>query len=388
MPSTIRGHFSLMSNHFTRNETPRNPKFKLTSNNRFHKSLPFPLMKSRNSKIPPMATPLFLIVAGILVFRAAASAPPNIGSILWTLGFEELSAAASAANLSSGGPTTIFAPSDASLDTCPTCSASLLLQEHSVPGLYPLHFLRRFAFGTKIESFAANRCLTVTASPDPTTARKKVFINGAEIAKPDFFNNGLVVVHAIQGYVSHLSPLSCAVEHMTTLSFPRRASTLSIMRFMLKDAMRALRVGGYSIVALSIRLKFPQLLELKSLTLFAIDDVSVFVGGGRGGQLYVAEMGFHIVPNRLLTAADLMGLGNGTVLPTMERGRDLVVTSAGGGGPLAPMRINFVKVDRFDLVVNKRVAVHGLSTPFRDVDRKWFSGQESGSVAAGVPVMR
>ncbi|KAG6400798.1 hypothetical protein SASPL_137641 [Salvia splendens] len=34
--------------------------------------------------------------------------------------------------------------------------------------------------------------------PDPTTARKKVFINGAEIAKPDFFNNGLVVVHAIQ----------------------------------------------------------------------------------------------------------------------------------------------------------------------------------------------
>ncbi|XP_042013061.1 uncharacterized protein LOC121761483 [Salvia splendens] len=347
-------------------------------------------MKSRNSKISPMATQLFLIIAGILVLSAASSAPPNIGSILSTLGFEELSAAASAANLSSGGPTTIFAPTDASLDTCPTCSTSLLLQEHSVPGLYPLHFLRRFAFGTKIESFAANRCLTVTASADPTTARKKVFINGAEIAKPDFFNNGLVVVHAIQGYVSHLSPLSCAVETMTTLSFPHRAATLSIMRLMLKDAMRALRVGGYSIVALSIRLKFPQLLELKSLTLFAIDDVSVFVGGGRGGgggQLYVAEMGFHIVPNRLLTAADLMSLRNGTVLPTMERGRDLVVTSAGGGGPLEPMRINFVKVDRFDLVVNKRVAVHGLSMPFRDVDRKWFSSQELGSVA-GVPVMQ
>ncbi|KAG6400797.1 hypothetical protein SASPL_137640 [Salvia splendens] len=154
--------------------------------------------------------------------------------------------------------------------------------------------------------------------------------------------------------------------------------------------MRAIRVGGYSIVALSIRLKFPQLLELKSPTLFAIDDVSVFVGGGGGGggELYVAEMGFHIVPNRLLTAADLMGLKNGTSLPTMERGRDLVVKSAGGGGPLAPMRINFVKVDRFDLVVNKRVAVHGLSMPFHDVDRKWLSGQELGSVAAGVPVMQ
>ncbi|XP_057800887.1 uncharacterized protein LOC131016252 [Salvia miltiorrhiza] len=346
-------------------------------------------MKSRNS---PMAL-LFFILAEILLSSTAAAPPSaNITNILSTLGFHDLSAAGGAANLSGATPTTVFAPTDSSLLTCRSCSTALLLQEHAVPGLYPLHFLRRLAFGTKIESFAANRCLTVTASASSTA--RKVFINGVEIAKPDFFNNGLVVVHALQGYVSHLSPLSCAVETMTTLSFPQQpppAASFSIMRLMLKDAMRGLRIGGYSIVALAIRLKFAQLLDLNSLTLFAIDDVSVFVDGGRGGgggQMYVAEMGFHIVPNRLLTAADLMRLPNGTALPTMQRGRNLVVTSAGGGGPLAPMRINFVKLDRFDLLVNKRIAVHGLTTPFRDVHRQWFSGHHLGSVAAGVPVMQ
>lgn len=354
---------------------------------------------------------LFVVFAGVLLSGASSAAvapslPPSgasppIFAILSSLGFQDLSAAATAANLSAAAPTTIFAPTDSSLLTCPSCSASLLLQEHSVAGLYPIHFLRRLAFGTKIETLAANRCLTVTSSAysaADSAAARKVFINGVEIAKPDFFNNGLVVVHALQGYVSHLSPQSCAVETMTTLSFPQQpppsAAALSSMRMMLKDAMRGLRVGGYSIVALAMRVKYSELLELKSMTLFAIDDVSAFVDGGRGrggggGQTYVDDMGFHIVPNIVLTAADLMKLPIGTALPTMERGRHLVVTSAAGGGPLAPMRINFVKLEKFDLVVNKRIAVHGLSVPFHDVNypvSQQFSVQELGSVVAGAPV--
>lgn len=351
---------------------------------------------------------LFVIFAGVLLSDASSAAvapslPPSgasppIFAILSSLGFQDLSAAATATNLSAVAPTTIFAPTDSSLLTCPSCSASLLLQEHSVAGLYPIHFLRRLAFGTKIETLAANRCLTVTASAySASAAVRKVFINGVEIAKPDFFNNGLVIVHALQGYVSHLSPHSCAVETMTTLSFPQQpppsAAALSSMRMMLKDAMRGLRVGGYSIVALALRVKYSELMELKSMTLFAIDDVSAFVDGGRsggGGQTYVDDMGFHIVPNMALTAADLMRLPIGTALPTMERGRHLVVTSAGGGGPLAPMRINFVKLEKSDLVVNKRIVVHGLSVPFHDVNypvSQQFSVQDLGSVVPGAPVM-
>ncbi|KAI3449647.1 hypothetical protein Pfo_006312 [Paulownia fortunei] len=323
---------------------------------------------------------LILIITFFSTASAAALAPslppsPNtslIATILSTLGFQDLAAAAASANLSSATPTTIFAPTDSSLLTCPSCSLPLLLQEHSITGLYPLHFLRALAFGTKVESFATNRCLTITASSAPT-ATKKVFINGVEITKPDLFNNGLLIVHALQGFISHLSPLSCIIESMTSLSFPQQpppTAAFFVMRLMIKDAMTRLRISGYSIVALGMRVKYSELSDLKSMTLFAIDDESIFMdgGGGEGGHAYVAELGFHIVPNRLLTAADLMGLPRGTALPTMERGRKLVVTSAGDGGPLAPTRINYVKVKRFDMVHNKRIVVHGLSMPFRHVD--------------------
>lgn len=348
-----------------------------------------------------MAVLLSFVFIGVFLstISSAAVAPslppspttPLIATILANLGFRDLAAAT---NLSDVTSATIFAPTDSSLLTCPSCSASLLLQEHSVLGLYPIHFLRRLAFGTKIESLASNRCLTITASAagDSTTARK-VFINGVEIVKPDFFNNGLIIVHALQGYVSHLSPRSCTVESVTTLSFtqqPPSTAALSIMRFMLKDAMRELRVSGYSMVALALRLKFSELLELKKMTLFAIDDVSVFVDGSRGGgggQMYAAEMGFHIVPDRLLTAAELIRLPRGAMLRTMERGRNLVVTSGGGGGLLDPMRINFVRVERFDLVANKRIAVHGLSMPFRDVVDHPFSGHDLDFAAVQAPVV-
>ncbi|KAL3647870.1 hypothetical protein CASFOL_008838 [Castilleja foliolosa] len=323
-------------------------------------------------------TTTVLSVSGNFDGFAPSSPPANsqntslIAAILSNLGFQDLAVAAAAdTNLSGAAPITIFALSDTSILTCPTCSTPLLLQEHSLPGLYPLNFLRKLAFGTKIESIADGRCLTVTSSDGPD-ATAKVFINGVEITKPDLFNNGVHIVHGLKGFVAHLSPLSCAVETMSSLSFPQQAppfASLSTMRLMLKDAMTRLRVGGYSVVALAMRVRYSELSDLRSMTLFAIDDESIFVDGDRGGQAYVAELGFHIVPNRLLMTSDLIGLPGGTALPTMARGRNLVVTSAGDGGPLAPTRINYARVKSFDLVHNIRIVVHGLSKPFRHVDQ-------------------
>ncbi|KAL8055036.1 hypothetical protein ABFX02_04G030100 [Erythranthe guttata] len=331
------------------------------------------------------AAAVLLSLTLIISFLSAAESTPPLppyanytsltATILSTLGFRDL-AGGGAASFSAATPTTIFAPTDSSLLTCPTCCIPLLLQEHSVPGLYPLHFLRTLAFGTKIGTFAANRCLTVTTSSAAAavTASKEVFVNGVEVTKPDLYNNGLLIVHGLQGFVSHLSPLSCTVESMTSLSVPQRpppTAAFLTMHFMLKDAMTTLRTTGYSIVALAMRVKYSELSDLKTLTLFAIDDESIFLDGG-GSHAYVAELGFHILPNRLLTAADLISLPRGTALPTMEPGRDLVVTSSGDGGPVAPTRINYVKVKRFDLVRNQRIVVHGLSTPFRHVDCHGF----------------
>ena len=58
--------------------------------------------------------------------------------------------------------------------------------------------------------------LTVTEKTS-TTASAKVFIGRVEITQPDLFNNGMVVIHGLQGFIA---PFSCDVGRMTSLSFP------------------------------------------------------------------------------------------------------------------------------------------------------------------------
>ncbi|KZV52984.1 hypothetical protein F511_31949 [Dorcoceras hygrometricum] len=305
--------------------------------------------------------------------------PSLVSTILSTLGFREFSTAAVAANLSTTTPITVFAPSDASLLTCPSCSLPLLLQELTLPGLYPLHFLQTLIFGTKIETLAPNRCLTVTNND-----KDKVFVNGVEISHPDLFSNGLIVIHGLQGFVSHLSPVSCDVERMSSLSFPAQSltsstlpsSSLAIMRLMLKDAILRLRATGYSIASLALRVKFVHLSELKSITIFALDDVSIFSGEGSS---YLSNFRYHVVPNRRVTGAELVSLPSTTVLPTMDVGNNLVVTTAGGGGSLAPMRVNYVKITTIDLLHNSRIVIHGISAAFPHMHTPYPSYDQKGA---------
>lgn len=99
-------------------------------------------------------------------FSHTAILPP----ILSHLGFHELataapslSDAATTGSVAWTGPSTIFAPSDASLRTCFSCSVPNLLREHIVPGLFTIDYLRKLAFGTKIETLSPGRCITVTS---------------------------------------------------------------------------------------------------------------------------------------------------------------------------------------------------------------------------------
>ncbi|GMP98990.1 hypothetical protein CsSME_00046650 [Camellia sinensis var. sinensis] len=301
-------------------------------------------------------------------FPPSSSSPALLGPILAKLGFLQLADAAAENHSTTAaaelrGPATIFAPADSSLLTCPSCSVPLLLQEHSIAGLYPLHHLRKLAFGTKIETLASSRCITITSDENSSN----VFVGGMEITDPDLYNDDRVVIHRLRGFVSHLSPISCNIERMSSLSFPPPPPMAGfyIMRLMLKDAMLRLRISGFSVLALALRVKYSELLDLRALTLFALDDESIFAKGNS----YVSDLGLHIVPNRRLMAADLESFPAATVLPTMEWGRSLVVTTAGGGGPFAPMRINYEKVKSFDFVYNLKIAVHVLSSPFRSVNQ-------------------
>ena len=313
-------------------------------------------------------------------FSHSALLPP----ILSHLGFHKLATAApsladSTASTAWTGPSTLFAPSDSSLRTCVSCSIPNLLREHLVPGLFTIDYLRKLAFGTKIETLSPGRCITVTVERSSkisnfsaTGGTDKVFIGGVEITHPDLFNNGLVVVHGLQGFVSPLSPYSCDVERMTSLSFPFHSDrmhqnqplvqpVISIMRLMLRDAMLRLRNNGFSILALAMRVKYNDLVGLNNMTVFAIDDVSIF----SGSHAYTSNVRFHIVPNHFLTFSDLEKLPLGTPLPTLERGQSLLITTAGGGGfSAAPLMINYVRIKVPDVMRNLKIVVHSLYLPF------------------------
>ncbi|KAE8667074.1 heavy metal-associated isoprenylated plant protein 26-like isoform 1 [Hibiscus syriacus] len=200
-----------------------------------------------------------------------------------------------------------------------------------VPGLFTNDYLRKLTFGTKIETLSPGRCLTVTstANNQKNFTVHKIFIGGVEITQPDLFNNGLLIIHGLQGYISPLSPFSCDVEQMTSLSFPlhhdpsspnnqfKQQQTVALMQFMLRDAMLRLRNNGFSVLSLAMKI----------------------------------NVRFQIVSNQFLTVADLETLRVGTTLATLDRGKSLVVTT-GRGAMKNQLRINYVAIKVADMIRN------------------------------------
>ncbi|GMI68652.1 hypothetical protein HRI_000534500 [Hibiscus trionum] len=305
-----------------------------------------------------------------------------LAPILSHLGFNELATAApslfgDSANAATWtGPYTIFAPSDSSILTCISCSIPSLLREHMVPGLFTSDYLRKLPFGSKFETLSPGRCITVTSTSSVKNDLTvyKIFIGGVEITHPDLFNNGLIVVHGLQGYISHLSPFSCDVERMTSslalqFHYDRSHSNqlspqqhVALMRFMLRDVILRLRNSGFSVLSLALKLKYAELVSLRNVTIFALDDVSIF----SGSYSYINSVRLHILPNRLLTVADLERLPVGTTLTTLDRDQSLVVTTE-GGIMRKQMRINYVSIKVADMIRNLNVIVHSLYLPFPHV---------------------
>ena len=82
------------------------------------------------------------------------------------------------------------------------------------------------------------------------------------------------------------------------------------------------------------------------MTVFALDDATIFFGG----REYIINVRFHIVSNILLMADDLSKLSVKMVLPTLAHGQTLEVTDSIGGSNL--MRINYVRLKIPDVVHN------------------------------------
>ncbi|KAK9269372.1 hypothetical protein L1049_001144 [Liquidambar formosana] len=317
-----------------------------------------------------MAIILTTLSISTAIEEVSADSPPQLISsfttlqylapILSDLGFQKLADAVpflpstTLLRPSTGPPYTIFAPSDASIRACPSCSVPRLLEQHIVPGIFSLHYLRTLHSFTKIDTIFPRHCLILTyAGLNNTT----LFINGVEITHLDLFNDGIFLVHRLDGFVSHLSP-SSGNDVRTPPIFPaallsdRLLPELSDKHRMLEGAILRLQFSGFIVLSIALRLKHAELVNLHCMTVFAPDDVSTFSG---------ARPRFHIVPNRFLTADDLERLPVGTVLKTLENGQTLTVTTAGGGA--TPMRINYVRIKSPDAVRNLKIVVHGLFFP-------------------------
>jgi len=123
-----------------------------------------------------------------------------------------------------------------------------------------------------------------------------------------------------------------------------------------RDATVRLRDRGYSIEALALRIKSPKLLGFPSLTVFALNDDSIFSQGGQG---FVNNVRYHILPNKILLYADLITIPVGTGFDTLLKGQRLMVTSTN------PFSINGVRLKNPDAFYNEWIVVHGVPAPFK-----------------------
>ncbi|XP_042494068.1 fasciclin-like arabinogalactan protein 21 [Macadamia integrifolia] len=305
-------------------------------------------------------------------------------TILTNLGYYQLASAIPSLSDSAltiwNGPSTLFAPTDASIQSCGSCSVAQLLREHMVPGVFSFDYLGKLAFGTKLETMSPGRCITVTSADNGT----KIYIGGVEITHPDLYNNGVILVHGLQGFVGPLPASSCKVERITSIPFSTTQPPVAdqwqslwrntLMQLMLRDAMLRLRNNGFNFLSLALWIKHAELLSLRNMTIFALEDESIFAGG----HSFISSVRFHIVPNRMLMVTDLANLQEGTVLPSLESGQTLVVTTA-GTGEASSVRINYVRVRNPDVMHNLRIVVHSVVWPFPHIHQAAFAGIVGGS---------
>jgi hypothetical protein len=297
--------------------------------------------------------------------------------VLTSLGYNEMASAASLLTDSPSvagwpGAITVFAAPDVFLQaSCPGCSRRHLLLEHIALGYFPFSKLAA-APTVKLPSASVGFCLNVAAESGPFVIHHvNLYVDGVEISHPELYNDGRYVVHGLHGFVPPLSHTSCYEaerhhhhrrHHLTAMTAATSAATAaSVVRIMIREAISRLRDGGFGFVSLAMRVKFAELERLTNLTVFALDDQSIFSGGGHD---YVSSVRFHIVPGHRLTRANLLQLRPGTKLPTLAGEDQKLVITHGAGSGSDEVRINYIPVKEPDVVVNSRVAVHGIYVPF------------------------
>ncbi|KAJ1418133.1 Peptidase S1, PA clan [Sesbania bispinosa] len=120
--------------------------------------------------------------------------------------------------------------------------------------------------------FAKKECVLLQIeSEDIVLAFEEKQIEGMEIARPDLFNNDMVVVHGHQGFASSLSLFSYKVQGMTSFSFPFHSNHRSGPETMGIIFLMKTKLGLTSTFFLVVEIWFIGIL-LKIVDLFNEDD--------------------------------------------------------------------------------------------------------------------
>lgn len=211
-----------------------------------------------------------------------------------------------------------------------------------------------------------------------------MYINGVLVSHPDILNDGLLAIHGVDKLLldldlDHSNYDTTAGAPVPAMMSPSPSSSASpgpdhplnvITPFMLQDAALSLRDRGYSILALAMRIKSPELLRLQNLTIFTLSDDSVF---SSEGQEFSNNVRYHVVPNMRLPLADLVQLPAGTRLKTLLHGQSLVVSDS------KPFSVNYVGIKIADVFSNRWIVVHEILRPLiSSVDpMEWASSDSS-----------
>ncbi|XP_030441260.1 putative fasciclin-like arabinogalactan protein 20 [Syzygium oleosum] len=248
---------------------------------------------------------------------------------------------------------TIFSPSDDSFARFGQPPLSLL-RLHFSPHALSLDTLRLLPRGAKISTMNANHSLMVTTSPSDY----QVEINGVKIVGSPVFNDGNLVVFGIEMFFDPEFQTSAPVQSPSPgleCVAPRYGSLedLSVGN-VFGEACGAMRSKGYSVMASFLGL---QLMKLKGdnqmLTVFTPLDESM-VNHTRSFSDYPSIFLRHVVPCKL-SASDILGFNNGTMVHTHLDGFVIEVTRIGYA-----LMLNGVLMTSPDIYKSEWLSVHGV----------------------------
>ncbi|CAI9756016.1 unnamed protein product [Fraxinus pennsylvanica] len=316
---------------------------------------------------------LYLLTATISLFSAALSAaqtPPqalldaaetlaNSGYIAMSLTVQLIAPTLplpSATTTSTTTTLTIFSPPDTAFKTFGQPSLADLLLHFSPLSLSPT-FLLSLPFSSKIPTLSTSHHLTITTPPDSKNV--EISINNVTIAISPIFDDGSVLVYAIDSFFGLNFRLS-NTSITGNINPDRDLKCLKLekpSRF--QEASEALKSRGYAIMASFLDLQligftggFPEKLKL---TVFApVDEELVQFSGDFPG--YSSLFMRHLVPCKV-GWNELNQMGNGTVLPNNAEGFSLEITRNEDDEALM---VNGVEITFPGLHDSEWLAIHGI----------------------------